>query len=131
MRCYLLGLGSNISPDINIPSACRALDMLGDVLQVSPAIATTTVGDTFTGPFMNQLVILQTELTEITLKENLLAIESRHGREAKTPARKIKDRTIDIDILMSAGNAADCLHARLDESYYREVQQHWLQEENV
>ena len=131
MRCYLLGLGSNISPDINIPSACRALNMLGDVLQVSPVIATTTVGDTFTGPFMNQLVILQTELTEITLKEHLLAIESRHGREAKTPARKIKDRTIDIDILMSAGNATDCLHARLDESYYREVQQHWLQEENV
>ena len=92
MRCYLLGLGSNISPDINIPSACRALDMLGDVLQVSPAIATTTVGDTFTGPFMNQLVILQTELTEITLKENLHFM----SMETFTPMRFREQKSVFI-----------------------------------
>ena len=128
---YLLGLGSNISPEIHIPSAREELSTLGRVLRVSPAIETTTVGDTFTGTFTNQLVVLASDFGENELKENLLAIESRHGREAKTPARKVKDRTIDIDILSAGDTSSDCLNASLEESYYQEVQQYWRQEENV
>ncbi|WP_430462986.1 2-amino-4-hydroxy-6-hydroxymethyldihydropteridine diphosphokinase [Thalassolituus sp. LLYu03] len=131
MRFYLIGLGSNIAPQKNLPAAIRELAALGQLTSVSEVLATETVGDTYSGEFCNQLALLQCELPPPMLKHRLLSIESKLGREPKSPARKSHDRTIDLDILTVADNAAECRQAPLTEAYYRDIQQKWNQGVNV
>lgn len=125
MQYYLLGLGSNIRPDQNLPQALSKLANLGEIIMQSDSIETVTVGHTFHAPFKNQLVIFQCAQAQQQLKKELLNIESQLGREAKTPARREKDRTIDIDILFNADNPLSCLNAPLKDSYDQQVKQHW------
>ena len=53
------------------------------------------------------------------------------GREPKSPARKTRDRTIDIDILGEAQSAVEARALVPDESYYAEVYANWNQPEKV
>lgn len=129
MNYYLLGLGSNIDPESNLNSALELLALQGELVDVSPAITTTPVGNTFQHFFMNQLVILKSEQQANFLKFKLQNIERQLGREEKTPLRKDKDRTIDIDILYKASDCQDCLTARLEDSYNQHVQEIWLQQQ--
>ncbi|UXD88054.1 2-amino-4-hydroxy-6-hydroxymethyldihydropteridine diphosphokinase [Thalassolituus hydrocarboniclasticus] len=131
MRFYLLGLGSNIDPEQHMLQAREALASLGTLCAQSPVLRSAPVGDTFHFEFKNQLLILSSELLPGPLKQRLQKIEVDLGREPKNPSRKIKDRTIDIDILAMAASAAECRNTPLEESYYRELQQLWHQEENV
>jgi len=131
MFFYLLGLGSNICPDDNIPQALQALSALGRLCAVSPCVCTAPVGATFHGDFKNQLAVLQSDLQPDPLKEQLQQIETRLGREPKNPSRRTKDRTIDIDILGYSDNEPDCRQITLSESYYQNIQQLWDQEINV
>ncbi|PHS64501.1 MAG: 2-amino-4-hydroxy-6-hydroxymethyldihydropteridine diphosphokinase [Thalassobium sp.] len=131
MRFYLLGLGSNIDPEQHLLKAREALASLGVIYAESAVLRSAPVGDTFHFEFKNQLLILSSELLPGPLKQRLQQIEVSLGREPKNPSRKVKDRTIDIDILCTAATEADCRHATLEESYYRELQQLWLQEVNV
>lgn len=126
MPTYLLGLGSNLEPDNNLPKAARLLQHMFDVLDVSPMVDTTPVGDTFNYPFKNQLVIIRTELDDQALKQQLLALEEHMGREPKTPSRQYRDRPIDIDILACGIDERQCLKEELEESYYASVQRAWL-----
>lgn len=131
MSFFLLGLGSNLNAQANLPAALAALDELGTLVDVSPALATAAVGDTFHHDFHNQLAILQSDLPAPMLKHRLQAIETNMGREPKSPARKTKDRPIDIDILAHSDCAEKCRHMVPDESYYRRVYDLWCQEVNV
>jgi len=131
MHFYLLGLGSNIDPEIYLPEACAELSAVGDIIDKSPALPTQKVGATFNGEFMNQLIVLASESEPDHLKQQLLSIESRLGREKKTPERQFRDRTIDIDILLCATTAEECRGAPLEESYYRCIQQQWRLQEKV
>ena len=131
MTFFLLGLGSNICPADNLSAAHTALDELGEIVALSPALITEPVGDTFHHEFHNQLAVLCSDLPAPMLKHRLQAIEQHQGREPKTPARKTRDRTIDIDILAQAENADACRHAVPEESYYRRVYDYWSQVENV
>ena len=138
MNTYLLGLGSNISPQRNLKQAVSMLIEVGDVLSVSPSLITAPVGNTFSEDFGNQLVVLATQLPPTMLKHQLLSIELEMGREPKSPARKTKDRTIDIDILQQLPAHMPCEYgqssdwAKVDwdifDSYYLEVLQHWRQQ---
>ncbi|WP_369855532.1 2-amino-4-hydroxy-6-hydroxymethyldihydropteridine diphosphokinase [Candidatus Thalassolituus haligoni] len=125
MAFYLLGLGSNLNPDEHLPLARQALLQHFELLATSPELETAPVGDTFQYPFKNQLAVISTGLGATRVKEILLEIERTLGREAKSPARKLKDRTIDLDILAEGSAAPECLNQILDESYYRRVQQIW------
>lgn len=127
MTHYLLGLGSNINPDDNLPKAIIALANITQVVTVSPIVHTQAEGNSFNFPFQNQLVLVRCSLKETELKQQLLDIEVAMGREPKCEARKFKDRTIDIDILGTAQSEAECLQYPLDESYYLSVQKQWQQ----
>ncbi|MDF1764388.1 MAG: 2-amino-4-hydroxy-6-hydroxymethyldihydropteridine diphosphokinase [Oleibacter sp.] len=131
MFYYLLGLGSNLNPQLNINKAIEALSGLGNVVDQSPVLTTPPVGDTFHHEFCNQLVILQSEIPPPLLKHRLQMVEVDLGREPKSPARKTKDRTIDIDIMGQADNHTACRNLPLEEPYYQRVKQQWHQTENV
>ena len=125
MRCYLLGLGSNLQPQKHLPDAIAELAHLGRITAQSPVINTTPVGDTFHYEFCNQLLVLQSDLLPGPLKQRLQHIEIKLGREPKNPGRKTKDRTIDIDILATADTPDECRQAMLEEPYYQRVQEQW------
>jgi len=126
MPTYLLGLGSNIRPDTHLKAALSLLQQHMLVIAQSPMVDTTPVGDTFSFEFKNQLVVVESPLNESDLKQQLLGMEERLGREPKSYARQFRDRPIDIDILASGDSLQQCLNEELEESYYASVQQAWL-----
>jgi len=93
-----LNLGSNIEPEKNLVSAVKLLHKYGEVLRVSNAWESRSVGAK--GPnYLNACVLLQTPLTQTTLKETILRpIETRLGRTRSD--NKYAPRTIDIDIVL-------------------------------
>lgn len=131
MAIYLLGLGSNIHPEQHLAEAIKELATLGDVLSASPRVDTSPVGSTFSNAFQNQLVLMDSELPPTLLKQKLLRIESRHGREAKCPERKNRDRTLDIDILTLGNSFEECLATPLEDSYYQEVMTYWQTQQSA
>ena len=128
MNFYLLGLGSNIEPRKHLEAALEALGRVGSITAASPILTTPPVGETFQQPFCNQLLVLQSHLPAPLLKQKLLAIETALGREPKSPARALKDRTIDIDILGQAASTHDCRQLHPEESYFRRVAVAWQQQ---
>ncbi len=128
---YLIGLGSNICTDSNMDAALRELSAIGELCLTSDRLTTKAVGDTFHADFKNQLVVLHSELLPSLLKQKLLRIESTLGREPKSPSRKTRDRTIDLDILGSAESLELCRAIEPEDSYYRVICGHWLQSVNV
>ncbi|MBE0482218.1 MAG: 2-amino-4-hydroxy-6-hydroxymethyldihydropteridine diphosphokinase [Bacterioplanes sp.] len=125
---YLLGLGSNIAPLQHLASARQALTQQGELLATSPTVETTPVGEGFSDGFYNQLLVIETDLVAPLLKQRLQRIEEQLGREPKTPARKHRDRPIDIDILAPLSDVNDAYHIELEDSYYATVQQQWRNE---
>lgn len=131
MTYFLLGLGSNIKPQQHLPFAITRLQDIGEVTDQSPALITAPVGETFHSEFGNQLLILACPLPAPMLKHQLQMVEEEMGREPKSPARKTRDRTIDIDILGEASSAAAARALIPEESYYAEVYANWNQTEKV
>ncbi len=125
MPYYLLGLGSNIAPHQNLTQAQPALAALGELIEQSDIVETPAEGSCFSGSFCNQLIVLHCELPSTMLKQRLQRIEVAMGREPKSPSRKTKDRTIDLDILGQADNPETCRQLPLEDSYYRQVQDYW------
>ncbi|GGY32668.1 hypothetical protein GCM10011297_01990 [Bacterioplanes sanyensis] len=125
MPYYLLGLGSNINPRHNLQQAQPKLAALGQVIDQSDIVETPAEGSSFSGSFCNQLVILRCALPPTMVKHRLQRIEVAMGREPKSPSRKTKDRTIDLDILGQANSLEACRQLPLEDSYYRQVQDYW------
>ncbi|WP_221796867.1 2-amino-4-hydroxy-6-hydroxymethyldihydropteridine diphosphokinase [Oceanobacter mangrovi] len=125
MRFYLLGLGSNIDPASNLNKAMQLLQQQLQVLDCSPVIDTAAVGSCFNAAFKNQLILAACPLSPEHLKQQLLQMEERLGREPKTPERQFHDRPIDIDILAYADEPEPCLQTELSESYYQTALQRW------
>lgn len=96
MTTVLLSLGSNLQPQHYLQQAVAVLrERFGDI-QVSPAYRTPAVG--FDGPdFLNNAVMLDTELPLIELDAWLHAVEDAHGRDRSGP--RFSDRTLDIDVV--------------------------------
>jgi 2-amino-4-hydroxy-6-hydroxymethyldihydropteridine diphosphokinase len=94
---YLL-IGSNISPEINIPLAMEMLKRSVTVLETSSTWETAPVGSS--GPnFLNLAVRIQTDYSSDALKKSvLLSIETQLGRIRISD--KNAPRTIDIDIII-------------------------------
>jgi len=96
-----LNLGSNIEPEKNLVRAVELLHDYGEVLRVSNAWESRSVG--IKGPnYLNACVLLQTPFTQPDLKKNIIRpIEAKLGRERSE--NKYAPRTIDIDIVLFDG----------------------------
>ncbi len=101
----LIGIGSNLDPEINIPKALQLLSAQVSVLQVASIWQTPAVGSE--GPdYLNSAVLIESRLTQEQLKSLVLTkIEKELGRVRST--NKNADRTIDLDILMVDGTCLD------------------------
>lgn len=125
MNYFLIGLGSNISPHDNIPKAQQCISEHSQILYLSPVLENPACGESFHADFHNQLLVACSEESEQVIKAKFEIIELQLGREEKTPARKFKDRTIDIDILYCGKSLKDCASAPLEDSYNRRIMIDW------
>ena len=93
-----LNLGSNIQPEKNLVRAVELLYVHGEVLKISNAWETESVGAN--GPnYLNACVLFKTEAVQAELKDNIIRpIEAQLGR--KRSENKFAPRTIDIDIII-------------------------------
>ena len=97
MTTVLLSLGSNLRPHHYLRLALDVLQERFGRIVVSPAYRTPAVG--FDGPdFLNNAVMLETDLPLAELDDWLHAVEDAHGRDRSGP--RYSDRTLDIDIVL-------------------------------
>lgn len=91
-------LGSNIEPEVNLPTAVKLLSEYGDVLKVSSVWESEPVGTA--GPnYLNVCVLFKAEFTQSEMKMKVIhPIEAQLGRDRGED--KYAARTIDIDIVV-------------------------------
>ncbi|AJQ89178.1 2-amino-4-hydroxy-6-hydroxymethyldihydropteridine diphosphokinase [Xanthomonas oryzae pv. oryzicola] len=96
MTTVLLSLGSNVQPTHYLRLAVAALRARFGQIDVSPAYRTPAVG--FDGTdFVNNAVVLQTDLELDALDHWLHALEDAHGRDRSSP--RFSNRTLDMDVV--------------------------------
>lgn len=78
----------------------RGLQRLGSVVSVSSWYETAPVGGPAQGPYLNAVIVIDTELSAEKLMEGLLEIERREGRQRD---EKWGPRTLDLDLLLFGG----------------------------
>ena len=102
MTRFAIGLGSNVGSRLDhLRSAVEQLRRSGDVDPISSLYESAPVGGPDQGPFLNAVVLLETQLEPHALLDRLLEIEADAGR-----VRKVRwgPRTLDLDILLSDGD---------------------------
>lgn len=93
-----IGLGSNLGDrPRHIADAVVALAATGSLVRVSSLYETAPVGGPQQGPYLNSVVVVDTELSARQLLERCLAIEKEQGRERR---ERWGPRTLDLDILL-------------------------------
>ncbi len=95
---YLL-IGGNLGNRLaNLQKAIEAIEEnCGDVIAISSVYETAAWGNTDQPSFLNQVIVLHTDMQPSMLMKELLGIEERLGRLRQ---EKMGPRTIDIDILL-------------------------------
>ncbi len=106
---YILGIGSNINPKINVAKILSLLLTEFPTLMLSRIINIPPVGMNSHLHFLNVVVYIETDLAGKELKSLCNNIETQLGRDRDDPASKIKDRTADLDILFHAKSTAQLL----------------------
>jgi 2-amino-4-hydroxy-6-hydroxymethyldihydropteridine diphosphokinase len=97
-RAYL-SLGSNVEPEFNLVEAARMLAAKTKLVVASSVWETTPLGSTRQPNYLNAAAIVDTELTVVQLKHDLIAeIERGLGRVRQLD--KFAPRPIDIDIML-------------------------------
>lgn len=97
-KLVLIGIGSNIDPEINILSALNTLHELTYLKERATIWQTPAVGGGETD-YLNTAVLVETTLSLDQFKISVLSkIENELGRIRVTA--KYADRTIDLDILV-------------------------------
>lgn len=93
-----LSLGSNIQPDTNLVRAIQLLQKQGQVVKISNAWESRSVGAE--GPnYLNACVLFVAPLEQSELKQNVIAaIETQLGR--RRSANRFAPRPMDIDIVV-------------------------------
>lgn len=98
MNVAVIGIGSNINPEKNIP---LALKLLGDhmtVEKVSELVTTPPIGITSQPDFVNGAVRVTTHLSRQELERVLKTTEDLTGRDRSLP--RFGPRTIDLDLVV-------------------------------
>lgn len=104
MKEAVIGLGGNIEPrGFYLQMAVfKMKETVGEVLRASSVIETPAWGFD-APPFLNQVVVIRTELEPLALLEELQRIERALGRKEKSTIVDgvpcYHNRTIDLDIL--------------------------------
>lgn len=94
----VIGLGSNIEPESNIPAALRVLDDEFGVLRQSMLLVTKAIGAGPAPDFHNTAVLVHTRLALPALRQRLRDIECSMGR--RRTADRNAPREIDLDVLV-------------------------------
>jgi 2-amino-4-hydroxy-6-hydroxymethyldihydropteridine diphosphokinase len=98
MNDCIIGIGSNIEADKNIPEMLRLLAEKVEIIQVSALIQTKPIGIAGQPDYTNGAVRIRTMMNLKTLSLYLKALEDRMGRDRSQP--KFGPRNIDLDILV-------------------------------
>lgn len=125
MKYLLISLGSNIQPQDNLPNARYQIAKHYKILFTSHILENPPCGDSFKSDFHNQLLIIRSDKEQTDIKAEFEQIELLLGREPKAPARKLNDRTIDIDILGQGDSPKDCCLIPLKDSFNQSIMQDW------
>ncbi|MCF6333482.1 MAG: 2-amino-4-hydroxy-6-hydroxymethyldihydropteridine diphosphokinase [Draconibacterium sp.] len=94
----IIGIGSNIEAETNIPKMLEILKTKVEVLQVSTFLITKPIGNIDQADFTNGAVKIKTDLNQKKLNKLLKAIEGEMGRDRTNP--KFSPRCIDLDIVV-------------------------------
>ncbi len=102
----VIGLGSNLGDrKAHLESAGRAIARrIGTVAASSSLWETAPVGGPDQGPYLNAVVVVDTELAPRTVLDRLLDIERDHGRERR---ERWGPRTLDLDLLLYGDQEID------------------------
>lgn len=117
-RRYLIGVGSNIAPRVNVPKALEILRTQAQKCISSRAIETEPVGMVSEHTFCNLVLYIEIDLDPIALKTWFNTIEGTMGRDRSDPNCKIKDRPIDLDILKEIHSVDDYYEALIESPDY-------------
>ncbi|MBN1970737.1 MAG: 2-amino-4-hydroxy-6-hydroxymethyldihydropteridine diphosphokinase [Candidatus Delongbacteria bacterium] len=98
MNRFILDLGSNINPEINIDKASKLLEDFFLVIKKSTKFFTDPIGMKSNNKFINMGILADSNLSQAEVKFKLLEIEDKLGRVRTDD--KYSDRTIDIDIII-------------------------------
>ncbi len=98
MNDCIIGIGSNIDADKNIPDMLRLLEVDVQIIQVSQMVRTKPIGIADQADYTNGAVRIKTEMSLTDLSVYLKALEDRMGRDRSQP--KFGPRNIDLDILI-------------------------------
>ena len=97
MAQVYIGLGSNLGDRAQkLKEARENLNKIGKIIQKSAVIETAPWGKIDQPDFLNQIVLIDTNLSPQALLKACLSIEDKIGRERQ---EKWGERLIDIDIL--------------------------------
>lgn len=105
MNVCIIGIGSNIEAESNIPKVLEILQKQVEVLRVSQLIKTKPIGIVDQPDFTNGAVKIKTKLNITELNLLLKGIEDQMGRDRTNP--KFGPRCIDLDIAAWNGEIVD------------------------
>ncbi len=105
MNTGIIGIGSNIDADNNIPKMLAILESHVEIIKVSSLIKTKPIGITDQPDFTNGAVKISTYLDEDSLILLLKQIEDDMGRNRSE--QKFGPRNIDLDLAVWNGKIVD------------------------
>ncbi|HPJ78487.1 MAG TPA: 2-amino-4-hydroxy-6-hydroxymethyldihydropteridine diphosphokinase [Prolixibacteraceae bacterium] len=105
MNQAIIGIGSNIRPEENIPLALRLLGETVTIEKVSALVTTSPIGLPNQPDFVNGAARVKTSLSRHELEQLLKKIEDLTGRDRTQP--RFGPRTIDLDLVMWNGQITD------------------------
>lgn len=105
MNDCIIGIGSNIDADKNIPEMLKLLATDVKIIQVSQMIQTKPIGITEQPDYTNGAVRIHTEMDRKALSSYLKKLEDQMGRDRSQ--KKFGPRNIDLDILIWNNTVVD------------------------
>ena len=105
MNRAVIGVGSNIAPEVNVPRARQRIAERHVIVAESPLMKTSPIGHVDQPDFTNGALLLETPADRQRLRADLKAIETMLGREPGE--NRYGPRTIDLDIVVWNGEIID------------------------
>jgi 2-amino-4-hydroxy-6-hydroxymethyldihydropteridine diphosphokinase len=98
---YWIGLGSNLGDRLStLRGAARAIETLGAAIARSRVFAASPVGGPPQPPFLNAVIVIESDLDPATLLRECQKIECDFGRARDNEAVRWGPRTLDLDVLL-------------------------------
>lgn len=120
---YLCSLGSNIAPEQHVPDGISQLVTQFAPVTFSSLIYTAPVDITSAHDFVNGLFYFESNRLPEEIKTQFNHLEISHGRNRKDPESSLKDRVLDLDILLVSHNLNDLKLFQSLPDYLKPLQQ--------